>query len=91
MPHERDDTPNTPPIPGGWDELPGGGGAPYTIATLVDIRDKDGNILLLHRKKHPNKDLYSPVGGKLSQRQGESPARCAQREVDEETGLVVVA
>ena len=82
--------PIQPPFPGGWEGLPEGGtAAPYTIATLCDLRDKDGNILLLHRKKHPNKDLYSPIGGKLTTRIGESPARCAQREIEEESGLVI--
>jgi len=78
------------PMPNQWDCLPAGGASlPYTIATLCDLRDKDGNILLLHRHKHPNKHLYSPVGGKLSTRLGESPARCAQREIEEETGLSI--
>jgi len=38
-------------------------------------------VLLLHRMKAPNKDLYSPIGGKLDMDSGESPAQCAQREI----------
>ena len=48
-------------------------------------------MLLLHRCKPPNADLYSPIGGKLEQAVGESPTACAIREIHEETGLVVDA
>lgn len=64
---------------------------PYKIAVLCYLFDVDGRVLLLHRRKPPNRDLYSPVGGKLEQRQGESPTACAVREIAEETGLTVVA
>lgn len=60
---------------------------PYKIATLCYLFDADGKVLLLHRKKPPNHELYSPVGGKLDQSIGESPATCARREIQEETGL----
>lgn len=60
---------------------------PYKIACLVDLRDKDGRILLLRRKKAPNLGLCSPIGGKLDMATGESPAMCAQRETQEEVGL----
>ncbi len=63
------------------------GSFPYKIAVLCDLRDADGRILLLHRKKHPNQDLYSPIGGKLDTDLGESPAQCARREIQEEAGL----
>ncbi len=69
---------------------PGDGGAlPYRIACLCDLRDKDGRMLLLRRKKEPNKGLCSPIGGKLDVAHGESPAQCAQREIREEAGLEV--
>jgi len=58
---------------------------------LCYLFDKTGRMLLLHRVRPPNKDLYSPVGGKLEQSIGESPTTCAIREVHEETGLVVAA
>lgn len=60
---------------------------PYRIACLCDLRDEQGRILLLHRKKEPNFNLVSPIGGKLDVDLGESPAQCAQREVSEEAGL----
>ncbi|MEM1166343.1 MAG: NUDIX domain-containing protein [Planctomycetota bacterium] len=60
---------------------------PYRIATLCDLRDSAGRVLLLHRRKPPNQHLYSPVGGKLDIESGESPAACAHREIEEETGL----
>lgn len=60
---------------------------PYRIAVLCYLYDSQGRLLLLHRRKAPNRDLYSPIGGKLEQGLGESPTACAQREVKEETGL----
>ena len=62
---------------------------PYKIAVLCYLFDADGRVLLLHRKKPPNQDLYSPVGGKLEQGVGESPTACAAREIREETGVNV--
>lgn len=60
---------------------------PYKIAVLCYLFDERGRVLLLHRVKPPNRDLYSPIGGKLEQAIGESPTACAQREIKEETGL----
>lgn len=62
---------------------------PYQIAVLVYVFDDAGRVLLLHRRKPPNRDLFSPIGGKLEQAIGESPTACAAREVFEETGLTV--
>ncbi|MBX3357056.1 MAG: NUDIX domain-containing protein [Phycisphaeraceae bacterium] len=62
---------------------------PYKIACLCDLRDRDGRILLLRRKKAPNLGLCSPIGGKLDMATGESPAQCAQREILEEAGIEV--
>lgn len=64
---------------------------PYRIAVLCYLFDEKGRILLLHRHKEPNIDLYSPVGGKLDQAGGESPTACAIREIREETGIVTTA
>ncbi|WP_432798619.1 NUDIX hydrolase [Poriferisphaera sp. WC338] len=64
---------------------------PYKIAVLCYLFDEDGQVLLLHRRRPPNQDLYSPVGGKLEQGIGESPTTCAVREIYEETGLTVTA
>jgi 8-oxo-dGTP diphosphatase len=60
---------------------------PYKIAVLVYIFNSRGELLLLHRRRPPNKDLYSPIGGKLEQSIGESPYACALREIEEEVGL----
>ncbi|MEL6498504.1 MAG: NUDIX domain-containing protein [Planctomycetota bacterium] len=60
---------------------------PYKLATLCDMRDADGRVLLLRRLRAPNQGLCSPIGGKLDMDTGESPAQCAQREIREEAGL----
>jgi 8-oxo-dGTP diphosphatase len=63
------------------------GPTPYKIACLCELRDARGRVLLLHRRKPPNRDLYSPIGGKLETQLGESPTACALREIEEEAGL----
>ena len=60
---------------------------PYQIAVLCYLFDEQGRVLLLHRRKPPNRDLYSPIGGKLERDVGESPTACAIREISEEAGL----
>ncbi len=60
---------------------------PYKLAVLCYLYDDDGHVLLLHRRQQPNRDMYSPVGGKLDTESGEGPHDCAVREVCEETGL----
>lgn len=62
---------------------------PYKIAVLCYLFDDRGRVLLLHRKRPPNRDLYSPIGGKLEQARGESPTACAIRETREEAGLEI--
>jgi 8-oxo-dGTP diphosphatase len=62
---------------------------PYRIAVLCYLFDENEQLLLLHRRKPPNRDLYSPVGGKLEIESGESPTACAVREIHEETGLLI--
>ena len=62
---------------------------PYRIAVLCYIYDEQGRLLMLHRAKPPNQDLYSPVGGKLETHLGDSPWECARREILEETGLEI--
>ena len=60
---------------------------PYKIAVLVYVYNSAGELLLLHRLKAPNQNLYSPIGGKLEQALGESPHACALREIHEEIGI----
>jgi 8-oxo-dGTP diphosphatase len=60
---------------------------PYKISTLIFLKDAQGRFLLLKRTKAPNKDCWSPIGGKLDMTTGESPFECAIRECKEETGL----
>jgi len=62
---------------------------PYKLACLCDLRDDAGRVLLLRRKRSPNKGLCSPIGGKLDMPTGESPAQCAIREIKEEAGIDV--
>jgi 8-oxo-dGTP diphosphatase len=64
---------------------------PYRIAVLCYLFDQHGRVLLLHRRKPPNRELYSPIGGKLEQAVGESPTACAIREIREEAELEVSA
>jgi len=61
----------------------------YKIAVLVYVFNDQRKTLLLRRKKFPNKDLYSPIGGKLEQGTGESPYGCALREIEEEIGVAL--
>tara|TARA_B100000959_G_scaffold287258_1_gene370529 strand:- start:5643 stop:6176 length:534 start_codon:yes stop_codon:yes gene_type:complete len=60
---------------------------PYKIAVLCYLYDEDDRLLLLHRTKEPNAGLYSPIGGKLEAKIGESPHECAVREIQEESGV----
>ncbi len=55
-------------------------------ATLCVLRHQD-KFLLLKRFKEPNKDTFTPVGGKLDP--FESPLNSAIRETFEETGIKV--
>jgi len=64
---------------------------PYRLAVLCYLFDEAGRVLLLHRHKPPNRDLYSPIGGKLETAEGESPTACAIREIEEEAELSVPA
>ncbi len=54
------------------------------FATLLYIRNSNGDYLLMRRAKEPNMGLVSPPGGKLHTDEGESPAACAVREAFEE-------
>ena len=58
----------------------------HKIAVLVFIENAAGQQLLLRRAKPPNLDCWTPIGGKLETKTGESPFECAVRETAEETG-----
>jgi 8-oxo-dGTP diphosphatase len=62
---------------------------PYKIAVLCYLYDDNDNLLLLHRIKDPNVGKFSPIGGKLEAKIGESPHECAIREIHEESGVYV--
>lgn len=64
---------------------------PFKISVLVFLRDTRGRFLLIRRRKAPNLNCWSPIGGKLEMAQGESPFECATRETGEETGLAITA
>lgn len=53
-------------------------------ATLCILKNED-NFLLLKRYKEPNKDMYTPLGGKLDPY--ENPLQSALRETWEESGI----
>jgi len=61
----------------------------HKIAVLCYLFDEAGRVLLLHRRRPPNEELYSPIGGKVEIDIGESPTACAQREIEEEAGIRV--
>ena len=63
---------------------------PYKISTLLYCFNERDEVLLLERRKEPNRGLWSPCGGKLKMETGESPYTCACREAEEEIGLRIL-
>lgn len=55
------------------------------VTTLVYAL-RDGQVLMMRRRKEPNLGQWTAPGGKVELH--ESPAECARRELAEETGLV---
>jgi 8-oxo-dGTP diphosphatase len=64
---------------------------PYKISTLLYCFNERDEVLLMERRREPNKGLWSPCGGKLMTEIGESPYACACREVGEEIGLSITS
>jgi 8-oxo-dGTP diphosphatase len=64
-------------------------GLPYKISTLLYCFNPGDEILLMERRKEPNRGLWSPCGGKLKTEIGESPYACACREAREEIDLEI--
>lgn len=58
------------------------------FATLLYIKNTNGDYLLLERVKEPNKGFLSPPGGKLDLEIAESPVACAIRECMEECSII---
>lgn len=56
------------------------------VAVLSVLKSGD-QFLLLHRHRQPNKDMFTPVGGKIDP--FETPLQAAIRETREETGIEV--
>jgi len=54
------------------------------LATLVYCL-RDDTVLLMERRKEPNRGLWTAPGGKLEP--GEAPFACARREIREEAGI----
>jgi 8-oxo-dGTP diphosphatase len=57
------------------------------LATLLYVKNSNGDYLLLERSNEPNKGLLSPPGGKLHLNNAESPYACAIREAKEECNI----
>ena len=81
---------STTPVPIAAGDEAGVAALPYRIAVLCYLYDRDGRVLLLHRRKSPNAGMYSPIGGKLHVTEGEGPHECARREIQEEAGIDVL-
>src|SRR4051812_278767 len=62
-----------------------------TVSTLLYCFNSDDAILLMKRRREPNRGLWSPCGGKVHLDSGESPYACACREAFEELNLPIVS
>jgi 8-oxo-dGTP diphosphatase len=61
----------------------------HQISTLLYCFNPSDEVLLLERRQEPNLGCWSPCGGKLDTRNGESPYACACREAMEEIGISI--
>ena len=62
-----------------------------TVSTLLYCFNGDDSILLMKRRREPNRGLWSPCGGKVHLNSGESPYACACREAFEEIHVQLVS
>ena len=54
----------------------------FKISCLLFIRNKEDEVLMIRRRKSPNKGRWSPPGGKLDMACGESPFECHTRSAE---------
>ncbi len=57
----------------------------YPLIYTVCLLTRGDEVLLLHRRRAPNKGLWNGVGGRIEA--GETPLQSALREIEEETGF----
>jgi 8-oxo-dGTP diphosphatase len=68
---------------------PEGGSLPVVACVGAVVHDAAGRLLLVQRGRDPHRGRWSLPGGRVEA--GESPSQAVEREVLEETGLVVRA
>lgn len=54
---------------------------------VLCVLEREGRILLLHRRRPPNAGVWNAIGGKIEP--GEDPYAACVRETEEETGLAI--
>jgi ADP-ribose pyrophosphatase YjhB (NUDIX family) len=75
--------------PAGPGEPPSSADLPVVPCVGAIVHDAAGRLLLIRRGHEPGRGLWSVPGGRVEP--GETPAAAVEREVREETGLVVRA
>ena len=61
----------------------------FKISCLLFIRNKEDEVLMIRRRKAPNKGRWSPPGGSWTWFPANPPLNAQPREAREETGLLV--
>jgi ADP-ribose pyrophosphatase len=70
-------------------EMPENGYPDHPRVAIGAVVFKDNEVLLVRRGKAPSQDLWAIPGGKV--RLGESLQQAAEREIKEETGIIIRA